>query len=89
MYFNIEKEIDVQLNDSANKIEVSVLNHAGVESLKDNLDLTYAGKKEEPKTYFIGIGVLQIIKIRIGILSMLLRILIIWILFLNPEIQRM
>lgn len=55
--FNIEKEIGVQLNDSVNKIEVSVLNHAGVESLKDNIEVTYTGNKVEPKTYFIGIGV--------------------------------
>jgi len=50
-------KIEVELSDSTNKIEVSVLNSAGVESLKDFIDVTYTGEKEEPNTYFIGIGV--------------------------------
>ena len=33
--------VEVELSDSTNKIEVSVLNMAGVESLKDFFDLTY------------------------------------------------
>ncbi len=51
------ENIEVELSDSTNKIEVSVLNSAGVESLKDFVEVAYIGKKEEPKTYFIGIGV--------------------------------
>ncbi|MCX6165845.1 MAG: caspase family protein [Ignavibacteriae bacterium] len=50
--------ITIELSDSVNKIQVSVLNQAGVESLKDFFDITYKPvEKYNPKTYFIGIGV--------------------------------
>jgi WD40 repeat protein len=52
------ENIPLELSDENNKIQVSVLNSAGVESIKDFFDVTYKPQKKYiPKTYFIGIGV--------------------------------
>jgi hypothetical protein len=54
----LTENIPLELSDENNKIQVSVLNSAGVESLKDFFDVTYKPQEKYiPKTYFIGIGV--------------------------------
>jgi WD40 repeat protein len=54
---SIRQTIEVELSAGENKIEVSVLNQAGSESLKDLLNVTYNGNTELPDLYLVSIGV--------------------------------
>lgn len=54
---SLEKETDVLLSNGKNKIEVSVLNSAGVESIAESIEITYNGKNEKPSLYIVTVGV--------------------------------
>ncbi|MEZ4936307.1 MAG: caspase family protein [Crocinitomicaceae bacterium] len=51
----IEKEIPLELVQGMNKIQVSVLNEKGAESLKKTIDVDFQGKKEK-HLYLVTIG---------------------------------
>ena len=47
----------VPLSNGTNKIQVSVVNEKGVESLADTLQITYSGAPVKPALYLLSIGV--------------------------------
>jgi hypothetical protein len=49
--------INLELSKGNNKIQVSCFNNKGVESLKDEVNITCYKPKMEIKTYYVGIGV--------------------------------
>jgi WD40 repeat protein len=51
-----EQAIDIELVPGENKIQVSVLNQAGAESLKETFYVTCTAPPRKPDLYFIGIG---------------------------------
>ena len=53
----LEKLIDLGLSVGQNKIQVSVLNQAGRESLKETVYISYQNNEARPNLYFIGLGV--------------------------------
>ncbi|SNR63002.1 Caspase domain-containing protein [Lutibacter agarilyticus] len=53
----INKEITLNLTKGENKIQLSVLNNAGVESLKETVFIESTTGKEKPDLYLISIGV--------------------------------
>lgn len=55
----INEQISAVLSKGENQISVSVVNNAGIESLKETFYITYTGEAKEPKIYYIGIGVDQ------------------------------
>jgi len=55
----INREITVQLSSGLNKIQVSVLNEKGVESLRDSVTIRYEGEDSPPDLYLLAIGVSQ------------------------------
>jgi WD40 repeat protein len=55
----------IELSDGENRIEVSVINTAGVESLRDFREISY-GKKSRSELYFVGFGVSDYRDPRIG-----------------------
>jgi hypothetical protein len=56
---SLEKTIPVKLATGRNKIQVSVLNSAGAESLYANADVTCTAERPKPKLYAVAIGVSQ------------------------------
>ena len=55
---SFNKNIEIQLSNGKNKIEYSVTNSSGIESLRKPFYITYSpAKKLESKTHFIGIGI--------------------------------
>ncbi|MCB0262448.1 MAG: caspase family protein [Calditrichaeota bacterium] len=54
---SVEKNISLELSDGENKIQISVLNSKGVESLKETIAIDYIGKTEKPDLYVVAIGV--------------------------------
>ena len=55
----LEKTIPFMLAAGRNKIQVSVLNSAGAESLYANADVTCTAERPKPKLYAVAIGVSQ------------------------------
>ena len=54
---SLDTTIALVLSDSTNKIEVSVLNEKGVESLKQSFVIDYEEPKTKPDLYLVAIGV--------------------------------
>ncbi len=54
---SVEDEVTVPLSNGTNKIQVSVVNEKGVESLADTLQITYSGAPVKPALYLLSIGV--------------------------------
>jgi hypothetical protein len=52
-----ETDIQLKLSDGINKVQVSVMNAQGVESLRQTFDITYEGKTVKPDLYLIAVGV--------------------------------
>ena len=52
-----EQEIEVELSAGKNKINVSVLNEKGAESLKETIPITYDAPPRKPNLYVVAIGV--------------------------------
>lgn len=54
---SIRKDIEVELVEGINKIQVSVHNESGVESLRETYELVYNGEVEKSDLYLVTIGV--------------------------------
>jgi len=54
---NLEKTIPIKLASGRNKIQVSVLNSAGAESLYANAEVTCKAERPKPKLYAVALGV--------------------------------
>jgi WD40 repeat protein len=52
----ISKTIALELADGKNKIQISVLNDKGIESLKENLNIFAPKSNEKPDLYIVSIG---------------------------------
>jgi len=50
-------QVELELSNGENKIQVSVLNQRGTESLKETFYITYNGEQIKPDLYVVGIGV--------------------------------
>jgi WD40 repeat protein/uncharacterized caspase-like protein len=53
----IDRELTLELTNGRNKIQVSVHNEKGVESLKETFYITYTGEPARPDLYVLAIGV--------------------------------
>lgn len=53
----IKKTFTIKLSDGINKIQASIVNEKGLESLKEAFEITYIGKTHRPDLYIISIGV--------------------------------
>ncbi len=53
----IQKDVDLKLSQGLNKIQVSVLNEIGVESLFDTKYIEYKARETKPDLYVIAIGI--------------------------------
>ncbi|MCD4791987.1 MAG: caspase family protein [Bacteroidales bacterium] len=53
----INKKIKLQLSEGKNKIQVSVLNSKGVESLKETIEIIAPELKKKPDLYIVAVGV--------------------------------
>jgi WD40 repeat protein len=53
----IEREITLKLSSGRNKIQVSVINEKGAESLKETFTVSYDGPSTKPDLYLAAIGV--------------------------------
>jgi hypothetical protein len=53
----VEEELTVPLSNGASKIQVSVVNEKGAESLADTLQVTYSGTPVKPELYLLAVGV--------------------------------
>ncbi|TAL70471.1 MAG: hypothetical protein EPN82_02350 [Bacteroidetes bacterium] len=53
----IQKDVELTLSQGSNKIQVSVLNEIGVESLFDTKYIEYKVKEKKPDLYVIAIGI--------------------------------
>jgi uncharacterized protein YecT (DUF1311 family)/uncharacterized caspase-like protein len=56
---SLEKTIPIKLAAGGNKIQVSVLNSAGAESLYANAEVTCTAERPKPKLYAVALGVSQ------------------------------
>ena len=56
---NLEKTIPIKLASGRNKIQVSVLNSAGAESLYANAEVNCTAERPKPKLYAVAMGVSQ------------------------------
>ncbi|MEQ6119114.1 caspase family protein [Reichenbachiella sp. MALMAid0571] len=54
---SISKKIMIELMSGKNKIQVSAMNIAGVESLKETVDVFYDGERPKPDLHVVAIGV--------------------------------
>jgi len=54
---SMKKEVEIVLSQGMNKIEVSVLNQVGAESLKETIYTEYQGQGAKPDLYLVTIGV--------------------------------
>ncbi len=54
---SVRKDIEVELVEGKNKIQVSVHNASGVESLRETYELVYNGEVEKSDLYLVTIGV--------------------------------
>ena len=52
-----EKKMNLELSNGLNKIQVSVMNDKGVESLRETFEINYDGPKATPSLYVIALGV--------------------------------
>jgi uncharacterized caspase-like protein len=52
-----DQEIEVELSAGKNKIDVSVLNEKGAESLKETLSIQYDAPTRKPNLYVVAVGV--------------------------------
>jgi len=52
-----EKMISINLSKGANKIQVSVMNQQGVESLKEFFEINFTGDSELPDLHLVAIGI--------------------------------
>lgn len=53
----LQQNIAIELSQGSNKVQFSVLNQGGIESLKETFDITYDRPKKLPNLHIIGIGV--------------------------------
>lgn len=53
----IVKNLTIELSKGKNKVQLSVINDKGTESLKENFETYYSGDNEKPELYIIAIGV--------------------------------
>ena len=53
----LKKQINLELSNGRNKVQVSVLNEKGIESLKKTFEITYNGIVSKPDLYILAIGV--------------------------------
>ena len=51
-----EDDIDINLSKGTNKVQVSVLNQGGAESLKETFQIWYEGPDVKPNLYLITVG---------------------------------
>ena len=56
---NLEKTIPIKLAEGRNKIQISVLNSAGAESLYANAEVNCTAERPKPKLYAVALGVSQ------------------------------
>jgi uncharacterized caspase-like protein len=56
---SLEKSIPIKLAAGRNKIQVSVLNSAGAESLYANAEVNFTAERPKPKLYVVALGVSQ------------------------------
>ncbi|MCB9188971.1 MAG: caspase family protein [Flavobacteriales bacterium] len=54
---SVRKDVEIELAEGKNKIQVSVHNESGVESLRETYELVYNGEIEKSDLYLITIGV--------------------------------
>lgn len=54
---DIEKKLSLQLSDGDNKVQISVINDKGAESLKETFTVAYKGPSQSRDLYMIVIGV--------------------------------
>ncbi|OJJ16380.1 hypothetical protein BKI52_34390 [marine bacterium AO1-C] len=54
-----ERKMNLELSNGLNKIQVSVMNDKGVESLRETFEINYDGQKITPSLYVIALGVSQ------------------------------
>lgn len=54
-----EKKLELELSNGLNKIQVSVMNDKGVESLRETFEINYDGKQVKPNLYVIALGISQ------------------------------
>ena len=54
---DVSQQVELTLSPGRNKIQVSVLNQGGMESLKETFELNYTGAQEQPDLYIIAVGV--------------------------------
>jgi hypothetical protein len=54
---SVDEELMVSLANGQNKIQVSVVNERGTESLADTAKVTYTGQAPKPELYLLAIGV--------------------------------
>lgn len=52
-----ERTIDINLSAGNNKIQLSALNSAGVESLRETFQVSYTGESAKPNLYVLAVGV--------------------------------
>ncbi|HAS44716.1 MAG TPA: hypothetical protein DCS93_29830 [Microscillaceae bacterium] len=54
---NLEQKMTLELSNGLNKIQVSVMNDKGVESLQETFEINYDGQKVTPNLYVIALGI--------------------------------
>jgi hypothetical protein len=54
---SVQRNIDIELSSGFNKIQVSVLNQAGAESLKETIYVDYQGEQAKPALYLVTVGI--------------------------------
>lgn len=53
----LNQQINLELSAGMNKIQVSVHNEKGVESLKETIEINYTGPAAKPNLYVVAIGI--------------------------------
>jgi WD40 repeat protein len=54
---DVEQDIEVELSEGHNKIQVSILNERGVESLKETFNVAYTGTTRQASLYILAVGI--------------------------------
>ena len=54
---NLRHEVTIPLSDGPNKIQVSVVNEKGAESLAETINITYTGPSRDQRLYLLSVGV--------------------------------
>lgn len=53
----IAKTVNLELSNGKNRVQISVLNSKGVESLKETFDINYSGESVKSDLYLVSIGI--------------------------------